>query len=466
MKRLILWHLTVLAAASVLFLALPRVDLWASGVFYRPSEGFFLATWLPVRVLFRLVPWLVTLQLILVPLLVGIGWWRGRPIAGLDLRAGIFVLLVVALGPGLVVNGILKDHWGRARPVQISEFGGAQGFTPAPLVADQCDRNCSFVAGHPAVAFALIAYAYLARERRRRRLIAAGAISFGALIGLVRLAQGGHFLSDVVFSGLLVSLVTALLAFAILQQNVLGALWQRSAAVISGKCARWAACAGLTVLGALLAIRYFDRPVAIYLHDANPDLYALFSVVTDFGLAGGYLIAALLAAISLWAAGRRARDPNRAARLRRLAAVPMFLFLSVAVSGLVTDALKIVFGRSRPKLFFGDGIYGFTWLNLEPRYWSFPSGHTATAFAIATALFLLWPRFLPLYVIFAALITVSRAVVGEHYVSDALAGAFIGVAATCWINGLFSRRGVDLAAAARGQPQVMSATQRHFLNSP
>jgi lipid A 4'-phosphatase len=462
MRRLIAWHLVALAAASALFLALPNLDLSVSGLFYRPGNGFYLADSLPVQVLFRLVPWLVTAQLVLIPLVVGVGWWRGRPIAGFDWRAGLFVLTVLALGPGLVVNVILKDHWGRARPVQISEFGGARHFTPAPLAANECDRNCSFTAGHPAVGFALIAYAYLARERRRRRLVVAGAIGLGIAEGFARLAQGGHFLSDVVFSGLLVSMVTVLLANALLEHDGFGALWRRCAGAFKEIGPRWIAAAVLTALTALLSIRYLDRPLAMYLHGIDPDLFAVFTVITDFGLSGGYLVAALLVAAALWIVARRMRDPARAARLRAVAAVPMFLFLSVAMSGLVTDALKIAFGRARPKLLFGSDIYGFTWLNLEPRYWSFPSGHTTTAFAIATALYLLWPRFLPLYAIFAALIAVSRGVTGEHYLSDAIAGGFVGIAATCCVYRAFTLRGINLSERVGSRTRIAHAP----LNSP
>ena len=448
-RNIIVLHLAALAAASLLFMAAPELDLRTSNLFYRAGDGFYLSTWPPVSFVFHLIPWLVVTQLLLIPLFVAFRCWRERGFAGPGLRAGVFVLLALALGPGVLVNGVFKDHWGRARPVQVSDFGGTRRFTPAPLVADQCDRNCSFVAGHPAVGFALIAYAYLARTRRRRRLIAAGAIAFGAVVGLVRIAQGGHFLSDVVFSGVLVSLSTAVLAAMLIRRDGLGWLWRRRCMVTSVIAARWIAIAAGTASLVLVAIRYLDRPVAAHLHDAGPGIVEVFKVVTDFGLAGGYLLVTALVVLALWLRARRTDQPPRAARLRRLAAVPAFLFLSVAASGLATDALKILFGRARPKLLFGDGIYGFTWWNYEPRYWSFPSGHTTTAFALATALFLLWPRFLPLYVAFAALIAVSRAVVGEHFVSDAVAGAFVGVTMTLCVRSLFARRGIDLAAIAR-----------------
>jgi lipid A 4'-phosphatase len=114
------------------------------------------------------------------------------------------LLIVLAIGPGLIVNGILKEHWGRARPRDVTQFGGTRSFTPALVIADQCERNCSFSAGHPSAGFALAAlgYAYLSRRRRRGAILAA--TGFGLLIGFARVAAGAHFLSDVLFSGLIV----------------------------------------------------------------------------------------------------------------------------------------------------------------------------------------------------------------------------------------------------------------------
>src|SRR5258707_888701 len=129
MSKAPLVYLAALGAATLLFLLVPDLDLWASGLFYRAGDGFFLGDWGPVRALYRAVPLIVTAQVVGIPLLVLLGWWRRRPVAGIDLRVGAFLLLALALGPGVLVNSVLKEHWGRARPSQVIAFGGTQEFT-------------------------------------------------------------------------------------------------------------------------------------------------------------------------------------------------------------------------------------------------------------------------------------------------------------------------------------------------
>ncbi|HYC13894.1 MAG TPA: phosphatase PAP2 family protein [Stellaceae bacterium] len=447
MRKWLIAYLLALVAASALFLFAPGIDLWVSALFYRPESGFFLAEWAPVRALYRAVPLLVTAQSVGIPLLLLWGWWRGRPPFGLTLKAGAFVLLVLAIGPGLLVNAVLKDHWGRARPSQVTEFGGTKEFTPAPLPAAQCDRNCSFVAGHPAAGFALLAYAFLATGWRRR-WVAAGAIGFGALLGVVRIAQGGHFLSDVVFSGLLVGGTTWLLAWLILERDGFGAIWRGLAARLGRVGAIWALYALFTLAGVLVCYSLVDRPVALFFHRADPAEVEAFRFITRFGVSTYYLIGSALAAAALWLAARHASLRERAKHLRQWAAAALFLFLSIAVSGLATDLLKIVFGRARPKLFFANETFGFDWWGGKADFWSFPSGHATTAVAIGAALYCLWPRLLPLYVVFALLVSLSRLAIGAHYVSDVIFATFVAIGIVVLLRRGFERRGIHLPARA------------------
>ena len=107
-----------------------------------------------------------------------------------------------AIGPGLVVNLGLKDHAHRPRPIQTSAFGGASEFRPWYRFDGACQKNCSFVSGEASEAFWMVAPALLAPPPWRGAAIGA-ALIFGAAASLLRMAFGGHYLSDVVLAALI-----------------------------------------------------------------------------------------------------------------------------------------------------------------------------------------------------------------------------------------------------------------------
>jgi lipid A 4'-phosphatase len=126
----------------------------------------------------------------------------------------------------LVVNGLLKAYWGRARPTQIVDFGGTAQFTPAWEISDQCAKNCSFVSGEGSGAMAMTLAALLILFALRDRLPAkayragqAAAWAMLAFVGWQRVASGGHFLSDVLLSMLLTTLIAAVLARLMLRRD-------------------------------------------------------------------------------------------------------------------------------------------------------------------------------------------------------------------------------------------------------
>jgi lipid A 4'-phosphatase len=197
------------AGLALFFVLAPGIDLRVSGLFYDSARGFYLNGAFWVQFFYRLIPPLTVAIALGLLALLAYNLIGRRALGPFNTRVVLFLLAALAVGPGLVVQTVFKDHWGRARPRDIVEFGGDKTFTPAFVISDQCDRNCSFVAGHPSVPFYLMAFALIAR--RRRYALFAGAITFGALVGLGRIVQGAHFLSDVVFSGIFVFLVVYLL---------------------------------------------------------------------------------------------------------------------------------------------------------------------------------------------------------------------------------------------------------------
>lgn len=120
---------------------------------------------------------------------------------------GLFLFLVLLLGPGVVVNGVMKECLTRPRPTQTTHFGGNQTHLPVWQPAASHDgRMNSFPSGHAAMAFGLMAPAFLLYRRRRRwaRAVMATGLTFGVVMGFARIVQGRHFVSDVVWSAAVV----------------------------------------------------------------------------------------------------------------------------------------------------------------------------------------------------------------------------------------------------------------------
>lgn len=182
--------------ASVLALTFPRFDVAVASLFF--SGGRFPAEKVAVLVDLRLAGMAVT-RIVVVALVLG---WLGKLFVpmlsrGLSTRGLMFLSASMALGPGILVNSILKEFWGRPRPWQITDFGGSMSFFPAWVPGGACASNCSFPSGEASSAMWLIALALVAPARWRRATTIAVA-GWTLAISLNRMAFGGHFLSDVV----------------------------------------------------------------------------------------------------------------------------------------------------------------------------------------------------------------------------------------------------------------------------
>jgi lipid A 4'-phosphatase len=109
-----------------------------------------------------------------------------------------FVVLAGVAGPGLVVNLVFKDHWQRARPYQVEDFGGTQKFTRAAVITDQCNNNCSFVSGHVACGVFLASLGLV--HRRRQIAWAVAGTGAGLAVAFARMSDKAHWLSDVLWA--------------------------------------------------------------------------------------------------------------------------------------------------------------------------------------------------------------------------------------------------------------------------
>ena len=202
-RRDLLAFCAVSAIAGAILYRFPSIDLFFADLFYDPGTGFPAARDPDMQTLRRAFLWVGYAVFAGLALSVAARHLWGRYAFGLTRRSICFIVAFSILGPGLIVNHVFKDHWDRARPRQIAEFGGDKAFTPPLAVADQCERNCSFVSGEASYGFAYAAFAFLVARRWRRRVFWA-AVGFGSAVGALRMAMGAHFLSDVFFAAVFV----------------------------------------------------------------------------------------------------------------------------------------------------------------------------------------------------------------------------------------------------------------------
>jgi len=198
--------LAVAAVVGVVFAGFPSLDIAVSALFYEPQTHRFVVgggAWEAAR---ETASWIITL-LVAPAFLAVIGKLlmpRRRML--IEGRAALLLVTTLALGPGVLANQIMKQHSGRMRPADIVELGGIHQFTPWWDLRGECTENCSFIAGEPSGAFWTFAPTALAPPQWRV-LAYGGALGFGALVGFLRIAAGGHFFTDVVFAGVLMFLL-------------------------------------------------------------------------------------------------------------------------------------------------------------------------------------------------------------------------------------------------------------------
>jgi lipid A 4'-phosphatase len=132
-------------------------------------------------------------------------FWPPRP-TPMSSRAALFLILSLALGPGLLVNGVLKENWARPRPGMVTQFGGDYTFMPWWDPRGTCDSNCSFVSGETSSAVWMTAPAMLAPPPWRYVALGTAGV-YGIAFASMRMLTGGHFLSDVIFAAIFTGLV-------------------------------------------------------------------------------------------------------------------------------------------------------------------------------------------------------------------------------------------------------------------
>lgn len=170
---------------------------------------------------------------------------------------------------------------------------------------------------------------------------------------------------------------------------------------------------------AIFSYFHMDKSIAIYCYHFNAIanhiwITSFFHYITKLGESQYALIILFSLFIIFWK------------KIPTVANQMLYLFSAVALSGIIADIVKILVARLRPSMLFEHDVYGLVGFKLGAQFNSLPSGHSATAFALAIGFTLLFPRYKYLYLFIAFLVASSRVILTFHYLSDVLIGSLIG----------------------------------------
>jgi PAP2 (acid phosphatase) superfamily protein len=202
--------LAIAAVVGLVFGFYPQLDVRIASYFYAFTDAnhnmFALRIYPPLMLARNIGLWVGAVLILpaVVALILKLILPKRRPL--ISGRAIVFLIATLALGPGLLVNVLLKDHWGRSRPIDVTQFGGAEHFVAWWDPRGECPNNCSFVSGDVSGAFWTVAPAALAPPQWRS-LAYGAALALGAGMAALRMMAGAHFFSDVVFAGVLTFLI-------------------------------------------------------------------------------------------------------------------------------------------------------------------------------------------------------------------------------------------------------------------
>ena len=199
------FSLVVLIFLAIFLAVGSSIDIYLSGLFYFGNNQFLLQSYYYITVFVReiILP-IIVIYIFILPI-----FSMFLPLNKLYFKYKfkfkdiVFLWLTGICNLGVVVNLLLKNLWGRARPGDILELDGKEDFTPWFQISDACTNNCSFVSGDASVGFAIIVLYFLSKKMLFFWL----SLFFGFGIGLIRIMEGGHFVSDVVMAALVLYLV-------------------------------------------------------------------------------------------------------------------------------------------------------------------------------------------------------------------------------------------------------------------
>lgn len=217
---------------------------------------------------------------------------------------------------------------------------------------------------------------------------------------------------------------------------------------------------GLLLTAILVAVAYLwlDRPISHYSYDHSLRQFRIFVDLTRIPEIMKVVACVIFALVGLYVLIKRP--------VTKCLSMLLVCGISVVVASEIKDQLKFVFGRTWPETWINnnpsltrDGAYGFNFFHGGAGYSAFPSGHTTVTCAVAAVLWICWPRYRVIWAAMVVGVAVGLMGANYHFLSDVIAGAFVG-SVTGWITVLLWDGG-GLPRVGHEQEKSLSASPTH-----
>lgn len=217
---------------------------------------------------------------------------------------------------------------------------------------------------------------------------------------------------------------------------------------------RWKGWLLTSLLLITVAAFFFDTTAISWVRAEPRWIQSLAADVTDVGKSGWILVTAATLGLLMHMAGRRFTGSRQRLRTITIVHACVFVFASVAGSGIIANLLKRAIGRARPTLIDEYGHFHFQPFAHDFDFESFPSGHSTTVGALSMALAILFPTFRVPLLLLGFFLATTRTLVGVHWPSDVIAGFSFGVWFALMTAIVMARLGLLFRTGLPGQPRL------------
>ena len=201
----------------------------------------------------------------------------------------------------------------------------------------------------------------------------------------------------------------------------------------------WLLALVLVTLAVVVSYYWLDRPIALFVHSQLPRNSRMLLEPATY-IPNPLIWIATVTFLALGIRGLTGRQ------LSKMQTAILLCSFSLIIAETIKSELKFVFSRTWPETwrqnnpsFIHDGVYGFNWFHGGDAYQSFPSGHIAAIGAVASVLWIYYPRLRPIYLIVTLAVLISLVGTNFHFLSDTIAGTFVGSSTGLMVSILFAR---------------------------